>query len=152
MRNKAGKEQTIKSLTWAFNKIIQTRKWKHFSEVNIHKRMFETGVLEEGCFKLSEKNIDRCRIFASKLLMLAGLVFPKEGAAYDLQEKLEPKDLDFDEWENEFLDSLTMKNNFIIASNQKSINNWELRISQLRLSNKIGRKITSRYFTQFYQK
>ena len=148
LRQKAGNEQTLKTIAWAFNRIIQSKKWDYFVDEKVHRRDFETGMFEEGCFKLSDYDINKCRIFAIKIFKLSGQVFPRESAAYDLVQNVEDIDLDFDEWENNLLESLIRNDTYRIRSNRKQKCNWELRVTQFRFPSKIGRNIKSRYSTK----
>lgn len=148
LRYIAGKEQTIKSISWAFDRVIQSRKWDYFENGQIHKRLFETGVLEEGAYELTEEEVRNCGIFVTKLYQLSGQVFPKEEAAYDLVQSFGEIDLDFNEWENDIICSLTKKDTFICKADQNTDPNWELRVSQFRFTSKAGRNIIARYGTK----
>ena len=148
LRNKAGKEQTIKKLMWAFDRLIQFKKWNYFEDKKISRRLFETGILEEGCFRLSEEEVKNCELFAAKLFLSCEQNFPKNSAAFNLVQDIE-ETTDLNEWDLNIIGSLTNDNTFEIKAKQTK---WELRVSKFRLTNKAGRNIISRYITKINTK
>ena len=151
IRNKAGNKQTIEALKWAFERIIVAKKYDYFMNETISRRLFETGILEEGTLTLSDEDSKKCKLFALKLAHLCGQAFPRESAAYDLLQDVDYQslDLNFNDWELDIIESLTKEGTFISG---KSTGNWVLTASKYRLTNKAGRNITSRYYTKLNTK
>ena len=110
--------------------------------------MFETGTLEANKIRINQEDVEKCRILVVKIFRLSSQVFPKEGMAYNLQGYANENNLEFDFWEKDVLASLTKKDGFFLSSKHKKNIPWEIRVSQYRLTNKVGRNISSRYSTK----
>ena len=151
LRYKSGKDQSLKSLKWAFERILQMKKWGSFDQNIIERRIFETGIMEEGVYIPEEDEVEKCRMLTIKFFILSEQVFPKEGAAYFMQWHPNDLDLTFNEWEENILNSLSNKSSFKSMSKKTGEErsfSWEINVSRYRLTSRVGRNITSRYHTK----
>ena len=126
------------------------KKCGSFDNIKIQRRLYETGIMERGTISISPDEIEKCRLLVIKLFKLADQVFPRDGIAYFLQGYPENLDLEFNEWENEIIFSLTNENTLVkrIRTMKHIKYSWEICASRYRLTNKIGRNIKSRYCTK----
>ena len=84
IRFHAGKEQTIRSLRHAFDRIMIMNDLGNILKEKLEKRMFQCGKVENGTTVLSQTNINMCIQIAYKTAFMSGIVFPNECHFYDL--------------------------------------------------------------------
>lgn len=145
IRYYAGKEQTCRSIRFAFDRIMIMKELGDSYKEKFEKRMFRCAKIEEGTVMLSQVEIDICKNIAYKISLMSGILFPRECEFYDLV-----KDINL-ESKNEFNNTEINLINTLINDDFETKNNpisWRIQSSRFRIGpHKVGRNISMRYAT-----
>lgn len=146
LRYEAGKEQTIRSIKKAFNRIILIEKMGNQNQ-KINHRIFSSARLEQSSISLDHELITFCIYTAKTICEDAGIKFTRDSAYYEIMECIESNlDLNkakmFVEREMKIL-----SNEYATGHRNQTTKQWRMQISQIRRSNKAGRNIRSRMYT-----
>ena len=147
MRFHAGKEQTIRSLRYAFDRIMIMRDLGDFFKVKIEKRMFRCAKIEDGIAVLSQSEINFCKETAFKISCMSGIMFPRECEFYELVSEFDTKHADtFNS--NDYLLLTSLLNDDFETKGEQKKKCWRLQSSRFRIGPaKIGRNISMRYIS-----
>ena len=141
----AGKEQTSRSIRFAFDRIMAMHELGNMFKEKFEKRMFRCAKIENGIVLLTQPEINLCKKIAYKISLMSGIVFPRECEFYDLVKDFDlKKPNDFNNKELSFLQTL-LEDDFDTKNIPRS---WRLQSSRFRIGPpKVGRNISIRYAT-----
>ena len=142
LRFEAKKEQTVRSIKHAFDRLILRKKFGEKEEKFEH-RMFSSAKAKDNTGELQQDIIKNCIYFAMKLCINAGIKFPRESSYYELMQNLDSEKGDL--FYEEQMEILCQNN---LRTHQRK-EQWRIQISQVRRTNKIGREIKVRLATKF---
>lgn len=145
LRFYAQKEQTVRSVRAAFNRMSTLKHLGDWGAPKVEKRWISCATIEPGCVVLSSEELQPLLHLAQKIAHMAGIVIPREAEFYDLVKDNKPGSLTkLTDEERIFIDTLCTDEFKYI--NNGSTHGWRLQTSRFRIGgSKIGRNIESRY-------